>query len=132
MNISVVLMIIKNLLYFKKKFFYIALKNDYPDDNEIERTKEFIERILNFKNGEELTQLTLKNDVILLADIFGTFFEVSFKEFGTYPLYCVSLPVFTLQSSMKYSGTEVETLHDREMILTLEKIIRGRISSLFG
>ena len=35
-------MIIGNLLIFLKKDFFSKLKNDYPDDSEIERTKEFI------------------------------------------------------------------------------------------
>ena len=38
------------------------MKNDYPNDDRIERTKQII-KILNFKNGRELTKMYLKNDV---------------------------------------------------------------------
>ena len=39
-----------------KEDFFSKLKNDYPSDEEIERTKEIIKRF-NIKNGEELTQI---------------------------------------------------------------------------
>ena len=39
----------------KKEDFFSKLKNDYPDDKEIERTKEIIKRFNN-KNGKGLTE----------------------------------------------------------------------------
>ena len=43
MNISIVLMIIKKPVNnLKRGNFFSKLKNDYPDDEEIERTKEII------------------------------------------------------------------------------------------
>ena len=60
-----------------------------------------------FKNGEELTQTYLKNDVLLLTCVFQKFVEVSVKEFGFTRLYC--------------------TLQDKGLILALEKNIRGGI-----
>ena len=48
----------------KKEDFFSKLKNKCPDDDEIERTKEIIEKF-NFKNGEKLTEIYLKSDVIL-------------------------------------------------------------------
>ena len=75
----------------KKKDFFRKLKNDYPDYEEIERTKEII-KLFNIKNGEELTKLYCKSDVISLADVMEKFVKVSFEEYGIYPLYCVSLP----------------------------------------
>ena len=73
---------------------------DYPDDEEIERTNKIIETF-NIKNGRELTQLYLKSDVILLADIFENFIKVSLKEFKINPLYCVSLPGYTYGNVVK-------------------------------
>ena len=63
----------------KKEDFYSKLKNDFPDDEEIERTKEII-KLLNIKDGEELTKLYCKSDVILLADVFEKFVKVSTEE----------------------------------------------------
>ena len=70
------------------------MKNKCPDDEEIQRTKEIFEKI-NIKNGEESTEIYLKNDVLLLACVFEKFIKVSVNEFGINPLYCVSLPGYT-------------------------------------
>ena len=56
----------------KKEDFFSKLKNGYPDDEGIERTKEIIE-LFNIKNGEELTEIYLKSDVLLLACVFEKF-----------------------------------------------------------
>ena len=56
----------------KEEDFFSKLKNGYPDDEGIERTKEIIE-LFNIKNGEELTEIYLKSDVFLLACVFEKF-----------------------------------------------------------
>ena len=50
----------------KKEHFFSKLKNKCPDDEEIQRTMDIIERF-NIKNGEELTEIYLKSDVLLLV-----------------------------------------------------------------
>ena len=59
----------KSVDYLKEEDFFSKLKNDYPDDEEIERTKEII-KIFNIKDGEQLTKLYCKCDVIFLVDAF--------------------------------------------------------------
>ena len=73
----------------KKEDFFNKLKNKCPDDEEIERTMDIIKRF-NIKNGEELTKIYLKSDVLLLACVFENFIKVSVNEIGIIPLYCVS------------------------------------------
>ena len=63
----------------KKEDFFSKLKIDYPDDSEIERTKEIIEPF-DIKNGEELTKLYCKSDVISLVDVFEKVVKVSTEE----------------------------------------------------
>ena len=53
----------------KKEDFFSKMKNKCPDDDEIERTMDIIERF-NIKNGEELTEIYFKSDVLLLACVF--------------------------------------------------------------
>ena len=115
----------------ENKDFFSKLKNGYPDDKEIQRTKEII-NIFNIKDGKELTELYLKSDVILLADVFEKFIRISVEEFGINPLYCVSLPGYTWQGGLKYTGINLQTLQDKDMILLLENNIRGGISSVMG
>ena len=115
----------------KKEHFFSKLKNKCPDDEEIQRTMVIIERF-NIKNGEELTKIYLKSDVLLLACVFEKFIKVSVNEFGINPLYCVSLPGYTWQCGFKYTGINLQTLQDKDMILLLENNIRGGISSVMG
>ena len=87
---------------------------------------------INIKNGKELTELYLKSDIILLADVFEKFIKISVEEFGINPLYCVSLPGYTWQCGLKHTGKNLQTLQDNDMILLLENNIRGGFSSIMG
>ena len=114
-----------------KEHFFSKLKNKCPDDDEIERTMNIIEKF-NIKNGEVLTQIYLKSDVLLLACVFEKFIKVSQNEYKINPLYCVSLPGYTWLCGLKYTEINLQTLQDKNMILLLENNIRGGISSLMG
>ena len=121
----------KPVVDLEKKDVFSKLKNKCPDDEEIERTMDIIKRF-NIKNGEELTEINLKSDVFLLACVFEKFIKVSVNKFGINPLYCVSLPGYTWQCGLKYTGINLQTLQDKGMILLLDKNIRGGISSVMG
>ena len=114
-----------------KENFFSKLKNKCPDDEEIQRTMDIIKRF-NIKNGEELTEIFLKSDILLLACVFEKFIKVSVIEFDINPLYCVSLPGYTWQCGLKYTGINLQTLKDKDMILLIENNIRGGISSVVG
>ena len=115
----------------KKEHFFSKLKNKCPDDEEIERTKE-INKIFNIKNGEELTKIYLHSDVLLLACVFEKFIKVSVNDFKINPLYCVSLPGYTWECGLKFTGINLQTLQDKDLILTLQNNIRGGVSSVMG
>ena len=121
----------KDISTLTKQDYYSKLKNNYPDDEEIKRTNKIIQTF-KIKNGRELTQLYLKSDVILLADVFEKFITTSFKTFKINPLYCVSLPGYTWECGLKYTDIKLQTLQDKDMILLLENNIRGGISSVMG
>ena len=115
----------------KKEHFFSKLKHKCPDDEEIQRRNDIITRF-NIRNGEELTQIYLKSDVFLLACVFEKFIKVSINEFKINPLYCFSLPGYTWQCGLKYTGINLQTLQEKDMILLLENIIRGGLSSVMG
>ena len=121
----------KSVDNLKKKDFFSKLKNKCPDDEVIERTKEII-KIFNTKKGEELTEIYLKSDVLVLACVFENFVKVSLIEIGIILLYCVSLPGYTWECGLKYTGRNLQTLQDNDLNLTLENNIRGGISAVLG
>ena len=95
------------------------------------KEKKFI-KMFCIKNAEELIKLYLKSDVILLADVFENFIEMSIEEYRNNPLYCVSLPGYTWQCGMKYTDIKLQTLQNKDLTLTLENNIRGGISGVIG
>ena len=107
------------------------MKNKYPDDEEIQRTMDIIKRF-NIKNGEQLREIYLKSDVLLLTCVFEKFIKVSVGEFRINPLYCVSLPGYTWLCGLKYTGINLQTLQDKDMVLLLENNVRGGIGSVMG
>ena len=116
--------------HLKEEDFFSNLKKKEADVEEIERTEE-VGKIFIVKNGEELTKLFLKSDVILLA-IFEKFTKVSIEEFDFNPLCCVSSHGYFWFCGLKYTDKKLQTLQDKNLILLLENNIVGGISSVLG
>ena len=81
--------------------------------------------MFNIKNGEKLTHLHLKSDVLLLACVLENSIKVPNDEFGINPVYCVSFPCYTWQCGLKHTGINLQTLQDKNLIFTLENFLRG-------
>ena len=58
---------------------------------------------------------------MLLACVFEDFIKVSISEFDINPLFCVSLPGYTL----KYTDMKLKTLQEKDLLFLLESNIRG-------
>ena len=86
----------------------------------------------NIKNGEKLTEIYLRSDVLLLTCVFEKFIKVSFYEMEINLLYCVSFSGYTWQCGLKYTGINIQTLQEKDMSLVLENKICGGISSVMG
>ena len=83
----------KSVSNLKKEDFFSKLNNKCPDNEEIQRTKENIERF-DIKNGEELTEIYLKSDILLLTCVFEKAIKVSVNEIGNNPLYSVPTKLY--------------------------------------
>ena len=98
----------------------VNYKNCYPNDEELERTMDFNKKF-SIKNGEELTEIYLKKAVIWLTCVFEKFIKVSVNGFGINTLYCVSLPGYPWQCGLKYTGSNLQTLQDKDMIFDIRE-----------
>ena len=114
-----------------KKNFFSQWKNTYPNDAEVERTKKNI-KLFNNRKREELTKIYLNSDKILLTCVFEKFIKVSPFEFDINSLYCALLPSFTWLWGLRYTGINLQTLQDKELISLMENKIRGRISTVIA
>ena len=104
--------------------YFSTLKQSYPDFEEIIRTQAIIvkNRTTNLK---ELTMLYLKNDVILLTDIFQNYIDTCKKAYGISSLYSYSTPSFTWKAGLKMTGVKLDYITDDKLRILLENNMRG-------
>ena len=118
-------------LNLTKEHYWSTLTQSYPSDDDIKRTQDLIDKN-NIKNGQELTMLYLKMDVLQLTNVFENFVESSTREYKINPLYSYSLPGYTRKAGLKLTNIKLDFIKDKELLLLLENNIRGGISSVMG
>ncbi|XP_018404835.1 PREDICTED: uncharacterized protein LOC108781382 [Cyphomyrmex costatus] len=72
----------------------------------------------------EYSDLYLKTDVLLLADVFENFRDSCVASYGLDPAYYYTLPGFTWDAMLKHTGVKFELLTDIDMVMFVERGIR--------
>ena len=78
-------------------------------------------------NLGDYIDLYVKSNTLLLADVFESFRDMCFKEYELDTAHFVSLPGLAWQACLKKNNIELELLTDYDMLLMIEKGIRGGI-----
>ena len=68
-----------------------------------------------------------RSDVLLLADVFENFPKMCLEIYKLDPIKFISVPGLVWQAALKKKQVELDLLTDVEMILMIEKVIRGGI-----
>ncbi|XP_011878101.1 PREDICTED: uncharacterized protein LOC105567657 [Vollenhovia emeryi] len=76
----------------------------------------------------DYSDLYMKIDVLLLADIFENLRDNSINSYGLDPAYYYTLPGFTWDAMLKHTPVNFELLTDIDMVMFLERGIRGGLS----
>ena len=118
-------------LNLTKEDYWSTLTQSYPCDDDIKRTQQLIDKC-NITTPQQLTMLYLKMDVLQLADVFENFVEKSTLMYGINPFYSYSAPGYTWKAGLKLTNIKLDIIHSKELLLLLEKNIRGGISSVMG
>ena len=79
----------------------------------------------NIKNLGEYHDIYVQSDTILLADIFTNFRKLCLDIYKLDPVYFLSLPGFPWEACLKYTKVKLELISDIDVILFIEKGIRG-------
>ena len=110
-----------------KKEFYSSLNMEHIDEIDY-RHGNNVFKSFKLENLGHYYDLHVKSDTLLLADVFENFRDMCIKEYELDPAHFVSLPGLAWQACLKKTNIELELLTDYDMLLMVEKGIRGGIS----
>ncbi|CAG9833236.1 unnamed protein product [Diabrotica balteata] len=82
------------------------------------------------KNILEYSMLYMKTDIMLLTCIFENFRQKCRGTYGLDPSWYYTMPGFSWDAMLKYTGCNLELLNDIDKIMFIEKAIRGGISQV--
>ncbi|XP_036150881.1 uncharacterized protein LOC118648637 [Monomorium pharaonis] len=110
-----------------REAFYSSLTGEEVSEDDHKHAVMVWERF-NIRNLGEYSDLYLKTDVLLLADVFEKFRENSIESYGLDPAHYYTLPGYTWDAMLKYTGVRFELLTDIDMVLFVERGVRGGLS----
>lgn len=103
-----------------KENFYSKLMDEQISDNE-HQFAEKIWREFNITNLGEYSDLYLKTDILLLADVFENFRSTCLKIYQLDPAHYFTSPGFSWGAMLKYTKVKIELLTDVDMLMFVER-----------
>ena len=82
------------------------------------------------KTMKDYHDLYLKTDVLLLADVFENFRDVCIEDYKLDPAWYYTAPGLAWESCLKKTDVRLELLNNVDMLLMIEKGIRGAVSTI--
>ena len=109
-----------------KEAFYSNLNMEDITDVDYRHIKRVFKNLSN-KNLCDYHDLYVQSDTLLLADVFENFRSMCIKVYELDPAHFLSAPGLAWQACLKKTGVELELITDLDMLLVVEKGIRGGI-----
>ena len=82
------------------------------------------------KTMKDYHDLYQKTDVLLLADVFESFRDICLNHYKLDPAWYFTAPGLAWDACLKMTQVRLELLHDQDMLLMVEKGIRGGVSMI--
>jgi hypothetical protein len=108
----------------EKKHFYSTLLEAHIEHEEYEHATQ-VWTHFNCQTLGDYSDLYLKIDVLLLADVFENFRDLCISTYNLDPSNYQTSPALTFDSMLKYTRIELELVSDYDKLLMLETGIRG-------
>ena len=112
-----------------KEAFYSRLNDEDISDENYAHAKK-VWKTFKMKNLEDYHNLYNQVDVLLLADVFENFRDICIKNYNLDPAHYYTAPGLTWDAALKLTEAKLELLSDPDMLLMVEKGIRGGISMI--
>ena len=109
-----------------KEAFYSNLNMEDIADVDYMHAKIVFKNLVN-KNLGAYHDLYVQSDTLLLADVFENFRNMCIKVYELDPAHFLSAPGLAWQAWLKKTEVKLELLTDVDMLLMVEKGIRGGI-----
>jgi hypothetical protein len=103
-----------------KEEFYSTLTEEHISSKEYEHARKVWDHF-GCKTLGEYSDLYLKVDVMLLADVFENFRDICMKTYNLDPAHYYTAPGFSFDCMLKYTEMKLELLTDYDMLLMFEK-----------
>ena len=112
--------------YPPKEAFYSRLTGEGISDEGYERVKK-VWKVFGMKTLQDYHDLYNVTDVLLLADVFENFRNVCMENYKLDPAHYFTAPGLAWDACLKITDVELELLSDIDMLLMIEKGIRGGV-----
>ena len=110
-----------------KESFYSSLNDEHISDEDYEHAKKVWD-VFGMKSLEDYHELYNKTDTLLLADVFENFRNICSSNYGLDPAHYYTSPGLAWDACLKITDVKLELLSDVDMLLMIEKGIRGGVS----
>ena len=112
----------------KEKLYSRLNDEGISDENYAHAQK--VWKTFEMKNLEDYHNLYNRVDVLLLADVFENFRDICIKNYNLDPAHYYTAPGLAWDAALKLIEVELELLSDMDMLLMVEKGIRGGVSMI--
>ena len=109
-----------------KEKFYSSLSGSGISDKDYEHAKN-VWQTFGCKTLADYTELYCKSDVLLLADVFENFIDVSLAKYGLDPSHYITSPSLAFDAMLKMTKVELKLLTNPDMYLFFERGVRGGV-----
>ena len=112
-----------------KEVFYSRLNDEGISDENSAHAQE-VWKTFEMKNLGDYHNLYNRVDVLLLSDFFENFRNICCKHYNLDPAHYFTPPGLAWDAALKVTEVKLELLSDPDMLLMMEKGIRGGVSTI--